>query len=77
MYIVGKYKYENKVKYEFLLIKVMITFAFLYVFLNILKNQMYSSIYWSCVLICVAMIAHLWMRFLHAENILNYSLNEY
>ena len=77
MYINGKYEYKEKSAYEFLLIKVMVAFAFLYVALNILKGDMYAFVYWGTVFICNLMIAHLWLRFLHAEDVLSYGLNEY
>lgn len=77
MYQVGKYEYESKMKYEFLLIKVIIVFAVLFVLLNILRNGMYEFVYYGCVTICILMMIHLWMRFMHAEGICNYIFNKY
>lgn len=77
MYKVGNYIYKSKESYQRLLRIVIIIFAIMLLILTNLKDDMYLLVYIITIIIDIAMIVHLILKYMHSEKKIKYPFNEY
>ncbi len=77
MYRVGKCKYNSKACYQRLLIFVFIVFLVCLVLLFQLEEHITPKLFNFTVAVDLAMLVHLFLRYMHSEKHIHYPLNEY